>query len=210
VIAVRDNGSGIAPEHLGRIFEPFFTTKPVGKGTGLGLAMVYGFVKQSGGHVTLHSERGAGTTVKLYLPLAAPPVAREPESPGPALESGGDESILLVEDNDLVRHTARRHLLALGYRVTEAANAAQALDLLRAAARIDLLLTDIVMPEIQGPELARKAREMRPGLKVLFTSGFAGDAALEGGGLAARAPFLAKPYQRPELARKVRSALDGE
>jgi len=210
VIAVRDNGSGIGPEHLGRVFEPFFTTKPVGKGTGLGLAMVYGFVKQSGGHVTLHSERGAGTTVKLYLPLAAPPIAREPESPGPALESGGDESILLVEDNDLVRHTARRHLLALGYRVTEAANAAQALDLLRAAARIDLLLTDIVMPEIQGPELARKAREMRPGLKVLFTSGFAGDAALEGGGLAARAPFLAKPYQRPELARKVRSALDGE
>jgi len=151
VVTVRDNGAGIAPEHLGRVFEPFFTTKSVGKGTGLGLAMVYGFVTQSGGHVAIDSQRGEGTTVKLYLPRTAAPAAMEPDAVEETPEAGGRESILLVEDNDLVRMAARRYLRDLGYRVTEASNGQQALHLVRATPRIDLLLTDVVMPEMQGP-----------------------------------------------------------
>ncbi|HZZ92129.1 MAG TPA: PAS domain-containing protein [Usitatibacter sp.] len=209
LLTVRDTGAGIAPEHLGRVFEPFFTTKPLGKGTGLGLAMVYGFVKQSNGHVTIDSEPGNGTTVKLCIPrTAAATPASAPDARVDPGSGGGGESILLVEDDELVRMSARRHLSALGYRVLEAANGAQALALLNGGARVDLLFTDIVMPGMQGTELARTARSIRPGLKVLFTSGFAGDAGVEDERVALRASFLGKPYRRPDLAIRVRDALD--
>ncbi|HKB52412.1 MAG TPA: PAS domain S-box protein [Ramlibacter sp.] len=207
-ISVTDNGCGIRPEHMSRLFEPFFTTKEKGKGTGLGLPMVYGFIKQSGGHVHVRSEPAQGTTVTLYLPRATG------ESPpaGPALApaSRGREAILLVEDDFYVRTYARDQLRALGYRVTEAGSGAQALEMLRGPATLDLLLTDVVMPQMSGPELASLARGLRPGLKVLFTSGYTEDALSQHGRLLTGVRLLAKPYLRDELARRVREALSQE
>ena len=211
VVSVGDAGIGIPPEHLPHVFEPFFTTKPAGKGTGLGLAMVYGFVKQSGGHVTIDSRPGAGTTVTLYLPLTAPATVDEAAlGAAPIGEARGHESILLVEDNDLVRLAVRRHLVDLGYRVTEAADGARALAVLEQGASVDLLFTDIMMPGMQGTELLQRARALRPSLRALLTSGFAGDALAAAGSPGPRVAFLAKPYQRSEMAAKVRAALDAD
>ncbi|HSJ97983.1 MAG TPA: ATP-binding protein, partial [Myxococcota bacterium] len=209
VLEVTDTGSGIPSENLGRVFEPFFTTKPVGRGTGLGLAMVYGFLKQSGGHVELDSAPGRGTAVKLYLPRAG---GVEPgvEAGAPQAQAlGGAETILLVEDEEQVRLHAQRQLAALGYRVLAASNGREALELLREHSGIDLLFTDVVMPGgIDGRQLAEEARRMHPGLKVLFTSGYSEDVIVHHGRLDAGLQLLPKPYRSAELARKVRLALD--
>jgi len=209
-IEIADTGSGMPPELLERIFEPFFTTKAAGKGTGLGLSMVYGFIKQSGGHINAYSEVGRGTVFKLYLPLAEP-VAAEfvPESAVPrAAKPAGNEVILAVEDNPDIRATVVRHLRDLGYRVREADSADAALQILDAAEPIDLLFTDIIMPgELNGKELAAKARIKRSDLKVLFTSGFLGPSNGHGAQLEAGDVLLSKPYHKRDLAKAVEQVL---
>jgi len=210
MIAVTDSGSGMPPEVAARAFEPFFTTKPPGEGTGLGLSMVYGFARQSRGHVKIYSEPGHGTTVRLYLPRAADvsSTAAEPRpATAPAARRG--ERILVVEDNSEVREVAVAQLAALGYRVVEAENAEEALSILGRDDDIDLIFTDVVMPgPMNGDELARIARRQRPDLKVLLTSGFA-KGALHGGPQSDLANiFLPKPYRQVELAAKLRAILD--
>jgi PAS domain S-box-containing protein len=209
MLAVSDTGTGIAPEHLARVFEPFFTTKPAGKGTGLGLSMVYGFIKQSRGHVKIYSEPGQGTSVKLYLPVAS----RSDEGVGAetlpgALDLTGCECILLVEDDELVRRYAEQQLTSLGYVVLTAENGAKAMALVRSRSDIDLLLTDVVMPGgMNGQQLADEAQALRPGLRVLFCSGYADNALVHHGRMTRGMHLLSKPYGRRELARKVRMAL---
>ncbi|HMA14904.1 MAG TPA: PAS domain S-box protein, partial [Kiloniellaceae bacterium] len=210
MLAVTDNGSGIASEILDKVFEPFFTTKEPGHGTGLGLSMVYGFAKQSGGHVKIYSEQGHGTTVRLYLPRADAGRQRSDARPcAPAAVPAGDATVLVVEDSAEVRRVAVNHLLAFGYRVIEAGNGREALVRLAEDEDIDLLFTDVVMPGgLSGPELARQARALRPNLKILFTSGYA-EGAFDGGlpdGLAGN--LLSKPYRREELARKLREVIE--
>ena len=210
LLAVSDTGTGIPPEILGRVFEPFFTTKPVGKGTGLGLSMVFGFIKQSGGHIKIYSEVGKGTIVRLYLPRAR---AERPATTArpPTAEADvprGTETVLVVEDNPGVRLTVLRQLQDLGYRVLEADGADAALATLLGSEPVDLLFTDIVMPGgMNGRELAHQAEALRPGLKVLFTSGFMGTGLQDKLQLRPRDTFLGKPYRRAELARKLREAL---
>jgi signal transduction histidine kinase/ActR/RegA family two-component response regulator len=208
MVEVSDSGGGIPPEVMARIFEPFFTTKEPGKGTGLGLSMVFGFVKQSGGHINVYSEVGVGTTFRLYLPRdpADLPAAAEAQAAAPA--GGGDETILLVEDNEAVRRIVKRQLDSLGYRVAEASTAAEALERL-ADEDITLLFSDIVMPGgMSGIELAHAARARWPGLRVLLTSGFP-EARLSGTGYPVDGVrLLSKPYGRDQLARTLREALD--
>jgi len=209
LLSVTDTGTGMPPEVIAHAVEPFFTTKEQGKGTGLGLSMIYGFAKQSGGHLKIYSEVDHGTTVRLYLPRAveAGATAPDPMLSVPALP-GGRETILLVEDNDEVRAAAIRQLTDLGYRVRAAANGPAGLALLDADDAVDLLFTDIVMPErMTGYELAQAVRARRPQIKVLFATGFAEAPA------AAQQPqpgalVLRKPYRKQELAEKVRMALD--
>lgn len=208
VVTVRDTGAGIAPDILDRVFEPFFSTKPVGKGTGLGLSMVYGFVAQSGGHVQIRSEPGAGTTVRIHLPRAErdedAPVAAET---GPIV--GGSETILVAEDDDEVRATVVALLRDLGYRVVTARDGASALALVEEGTAIDLLFTDVVMPgRVRSTELARLVRERLPGVPVLFTSGYTEDSIVHDGRLDAGLDLLSKPYTREALARKLRQVLD--
>ena len=207
MLAVSDTGSGMAPEVLARAFEPFFSTKPEGKGTGLGLSMVYGFVKQSGGHARIYSEPGHGTTIKLYLPRTLDAVdALEPVDTRPV--AGGTETILVAEDDEGVRGTVVEMLSELGYRVLTARDAASALTVIESGAPIDLLFTDVVMPgTLRSPELARRAREHRPDLAVLFTSGYTENAIVHGGRLDAGVELLGKPYTQEALARKIRQVL---
>ncbi len=197
------------------MFEPFFTTKTAGEGTGLGLPMVHGFVKQSGGHIRIYSEEGHGTTVKVYLPRLSPadevsavPTAKPPDvAPVPRAEP--HETILLVEDNDGVRDYATRVLEELGYRVIGTADARAALELLAKKAHIDLLFTDVVLPgAVTGRVLADKAKVMRPALPVLFTTGYTRNAIVHQGRLDPDVHLLNKPYTQQELARKVRELLD--
>jgi CheY-like chemotaxis protein len=209
LLAVSDTGVGIAPEHIDQVFEPFFTTKPKGQGTGLGLAMVYGFVKQSHGHVAVYSEPGHGTTIKLYLPRASALVAgtRDAAPEGPPVV-GGAELVLVVEDDELVRRYAVSELRSLGYRVLDAASGAEALEVLRQEPGIDLLFTDVVMPGgMTGRELADAATAQHPSLRVLYTSGYTENAIVHHGRLDAGVKLLAKPYRRAELARAVREVL---
>ncbi|MGZ9046597.1 MAG: ATP-binding protein, partial [Telluria sp.] len=209
LLAVSDSGTGIAPELLARVFEPFFTTKQVGKGTGLGLAMVYGFVKQSKGHVAIYSEPDKGTTVKIYLPRLPGVEAQEPErsAPGP-LDTGSGQLVLLVEDDAPVRTYARGQLQDLGYRVLEAGSGPEALELLEQHHDIDLLFTDVVMPGgLSGRALADAAHALRPGLPVLYTSGYTENAIVHHGRLKPGVMLLSKPYRRAELAAKVSLAL---
>jgi len=209
MIAVSDTGSGIAPKNLDRVFDPFFTTKEVGKGTGLGLSMVYGLVKQSNGHIKIYSEQGHGTTVKLYLPQASGVDQGSGEMLSLSPLKGGDEAILVVEDDALVRRYVITQIHSLGYTTLEASNARQALELIDNGAAIDLLFTDVIMPgSINGRQLADEALRLRPGLKVLFTSGYTENAIVHHGRLDAGVLLLAKPYRRPELARMIRVALD--
>ncbi len=211
MVAVSDTGSGIPPEILAKVFDPFFTTKEVGKGTGLGLSMVYGFVKQSRGHIKLYSEPGHGTTVRMYIPRADR-AADELVEPSMALDDfRGTETILLVEDNELVRHNAEEQLLNLGYRVLVAGNGPEAIEVLRKEADIDLLFTDVVMPGgMTGRELALAAQELRPGLKVLYTSGYTENSIVHHGRLDKGVHLLNKPYRQIDLARKVRAVLKGD
>jgi PAS domain S-box-containing protein len=209
MIAVSDTGVGMTEEVRARAFDPFFTTKAVGRGSGLGLSMVFGFVKQSRGHVRLYSEPGQGTTVRLYLPRAA----AEPPAVASAVPEGlprGAEAVLLVEDDTQVREHAARLLESLGYRVLAAPDGPSALALLREGKAVDLLFTDVVMPGgMNGRELADAARALRPGLPVLFTSGYTENAIVHHGRLDRGVLLLAKPYRRGELAAKLRQALDG-
>ncbi|MBR0868952.1 PAS domain S-box protein [Bradyrhizobium tropiciagri] len=207
MIAVTDTGTGIPPEILDRVYEPFFTTKAEDKGTGLGLAMVYGFLKQSGGHVKIYSEVGAGTTVKLYFPRE---VASEDTLVGaPTREvQGGAETVLVVEDDDEVREVAVSMLTELGYRVVKARDAASALVVVDSGIPIDLIFTDVMMPgTLRSPDLARKAKERLPNIAVLFTSGYTQNAIVHGGRLDPGVELLAKPYTREALARKIRHVL---
>ena len=208
LLAVSDTGQGIAAEHLQRVVEPFFTTKAKGKGTGLGLSMVYGFVKQSTGHLAIYSEPGQGTSVKLYLPRA---VGEVPAAPAAARSDGivgGSETILLVEDDEAVRQVALAALRGFGYTVVEAHDGPSALTVLEHRSDIALLFTDVVMPGgMNGRALADAARRLRPGLRVLYTSGYTENAIVHHGRLDAGALLLGKPYRRSELDRAVRAAL---
>ena len=207
MLAVSDTGSGIPKDILEHVFEPFFTTKAEGKGSGLGLSMVYGFVKQSGGHVKIYSELGEGTTLRIYLPrvhdnedVAAPAEIVD--------EEGGSETILVVEDDDEVRLTVTDMLRDMGYKVLTARDAASAIPILESGVKIDLLFTDVVMPgPVRSPELARKARERIPDIGVLFTSGYTENAIVHGGRLDPGVNLLTKPYTRQMLATRIRDAL---
>jgi signal transduction histidine kinase len=208
MIAVSDTGSGMAPTVRERAFEPFFTTKEVGRGTGLGLSMVYGFVKQSDGHIQIDSQEGHGTTVKIYLPRGGGAAAAEsePETAPP----GRSESILVVEDDALVRSYVVTQLESLGYRTVAAANAAEGLQA-AAAGAFDLLFTDIIMPgDRNGLQLAKEVRRLQPGIRVLFTSGYAESVLVDHGDLDPGALLLNKPYRKLDLARSIRAALDAD
>jgi len=197
----------MTPEIMAQVFEPFFTTKPEGRGTGLGLSMVYGFVKQSDGHIMIYSEPGQGTTIRIYLPRVRDPeeVAIEVD-PGPV--TGGTETVLVVEDDEEVRATVVELLNDLGYRVLKARDAQSALAIVDSGAAIDLLFTDVVMPgPVRSPELARLARVRLPDVAVLFTSGYTENAIVHGGRLDHGTELLSKPYTRETLARKVRHVL---
>jgi len=211
VVSVSDTGSGMSKATLSRVFEPFFTTKELGRGTGLGLSMVYGFVKQSGGHVTIYSEEGQGTTVKLYFPRHY----AEDESLGGDNDdedtyptAGEDEVVLVVEDNPDVRSFSVSSLGELGYRVLQASDAEAALTILKSEQRIDLLFTDVVLPGRTGRILADEAAAIRPILKVLFTTGYSRNAIVHHGRLDAGVRLLQKPFTFGQLATRVREVLD--
>jgi len=209
MIAVTDDGAGMTAEVVAHAFEPFYTTKEVGKGSGLGLSMVYGFAKQSNGHVSIYSEAGLGTTVRIYLPLVAAN-ARTSSDQTPADEvsvPNGHETILVAEDDPFVRSSVIQRVESLGYKVIAAANGSDALLKLRANTKIDMLFTDIIMPGgISGWKLADLAREIRPGLPVVFSSGYPLEALVEKG-RAEQSIILIKPYRKAELARRLREAL---
>lgn len=211
VLSVSDTGEGIAPDLLSRVFDPFFTTKEIGKGSGLGLSMVYGFVKQSQGWVRIDSELGEGSCVELYFPRvqAAELSDSDPVASVKVLPAGR-ETILVVEDDTAVRSLATRMLGKLGYRVLEADGGPPALEILNSDEPIDLLFTDVVMPGMGGPELAEEARKCRPGLRVLFTTGFTDSAVFRAGVLDNTVNVLNKPYSRTTLAAAARGALDEE
>jgi PAS domain S-box-containing protein len=209
-VTVMDTGAGMDAETLARAFDPFFTTKDVGKGTGLGLSQVYGFCRQSGGHVQIESEPGRGTAIRMFLPRQAAPSSGLAERNRAELDRpGGRESILLVEDDDGVRAYAMEALRELGYRVAEASGGKAALSVLDSAPNLDLLLTDIVMPgEYNGRELAEEALRRRPDLRVLFMTGYSRDVIMRQGRLDPGVHLLAKPFSLEDLAAKVRSRLD--
>src|ERR1700749_3150874 len=207
MIAVTDTGTGIPPDILERVYEPFFTTKAEDEGTGLGLAMVYGFLKQSGGHVKIYSEVGAGTTVKLYLPREIASEDTLVAAPSGEIK-GGEETVLVVEDDEEVREVAVSMLTELGYRVVKARDAASALVVVDSGIPIDLIFTDVMMPgTLRSPDLARKAKERLPNIAVLFTAGYTQNAIVHGGRLGPRGGLLVKPYTREALARKIRHVL---
>jgi CheY-like chemotaxis protein len=209
-LSVSDNGTGIEPDKLSKLFEPFFTTKEVGKGTGLGLATVYGIVKQHQGWIEVESELGKGSVFKVYLPTSAKPLVSRNGKNAPQNVRGGNETVLLVEDEAGVLSLARGILKSYGYDVLEARTGVEALRLwAQHDTRIDLLLTDIVMPEgMSGLDLARKLRQEKHDLRVLYSSGYSIEVAGQDFGLTEGMAFLKKPYQPTALALKVRECLD--
>ena len=210
MLSVSDTGVGMAPEVKERIFEPFFTKKGPGEGTGLGLATVYGIVKQGRGHIWVYSELGRGTTFKIYLPRVEGPVdvRKEPRPRGEI--PSGSETVLVVEDDDLVRDLAVRILEGRGYKVLEAAGAEEALRVWETYGEpVHLVLTDVVMPRMSGKELVEMLRKGRPGLKALYMSGYTDNAVLRHGILEEGIEFIQKPFSVDGLARKVREVLDG-
>lgn len=212
MVSISDTGTGMPPEVVARAFEPFFTTKPSGKGSGLGLSMVYGFVKQSGGHAKIYTELGEGTTIRLYFPRIGSAAGGQPvDEPLAPVPEGGLERILVVEDDALVREHVVHLLQELGYRVSVAESGAQALEQLAVTPDIDLLFTDVVMPGgMSGRQLADEAVHRYPGLKVLYTSGYTENAIVHQGRLDNGVHLLSKPYRRQQLAFKVRKVLDGD
>jgi signal transduction histidine kinase/ActR/RegA family two-component response regulator len=210
MIAITDTGAGMNAEVASRVFDPFFTTKPVGKGTGLGLSQVYGFVKQSSGHIKIYSEPGAGTAVKIYLPRllgdAKGLLARTASEP---MQTGDrSEIIIVVEDDPLMRRLTTETLHELGYTVFDSENATGALEILDRVADVKLLFTDVVMPDINGKKLADEALRRRPDLKVLFTTGYTANAVVHGGVLDPGVHLIVKPFTIDQLAAKVRAVLD--
>jgi len=204
-IDVIDDGAGMPQAVLDHIFEPFFTTKDVGKGSGLGLSQVYGFMHQTGGQIAVQSAPGEGTRFSLFLPATEAPLARRAAAPSGEVQ-GGSESILVVEDDPAVLAVNTQMLEGLGYNILTAANGAEALKKLRGKKPIDLLFTDVVMPGgMNGGELAEMAQDIRPGLKILLTSGYVGDHAAV---VRTELPLINKPYEKPQLAAKLRSLLD--
>jgi signal transduction histidine kinase/CheY-like chemotaxis protein len=208
MIAVTDNGTGIPASIRDKVFEPFFTTKGIGKGTGLGLSMVYGFVKQSGGHIRIDSEEGRGSSIKIFLPQS-PAQAERSSDLQPAAHLGGRETILVVEDDALVRKYVTAQLESLGYRTLEAANGPDALVIVDSGIGFELLFTDVIMPgSMNGRALAEEAVKRRPALKVLFTSGHTENAILSNGCLPSGVLLLPKPYRKAALASMVRQAVN--
>ncbi|THD82116.1 MAG: response regulator [Phenylobacterium sp.] len=213
MISVSDTGTGMPAEVVERAFDPFYTTKGVGRGTGLGLSQVHGFVKQSGGHVKIYSEAGVGTSVKIYLLRYFGADATGDHGPDPvaaAPRSNGEEIVLVVEDDTRVRHLSVDALRELGYTVVQAADASQALAVLTMQPQIDLLFTDVVMPDMNGRLLADRARETRPDLKVLYTTGYTRNAIVHNGVLDPDVALLSKPFTIEQLAVKVRQVIDGQ
>jgi len=210
LIAVTDTGTGMPPEVLEKAFDPFFTTKEVGKGTGLGLSQVYGFVKQSGGHIKVYSEMGQGTTIKIYLPryLGTGTTQLNEENSGGPLTADCQEVILVVDDEAIVRQFSVDALTDLGYQVIEAGSAAAALSILQHRQDVDLLFTDIIMPEMNGRRLADAARALRPNLPVIFTTGYTRNAVVHNGVVDAGVHLIGKPFTLEQLASKVREVLD--
>ena len=209
MIEVNDNGEGMSPEVLKQAFEPFFTTKEPGKGSGLGLSMVFGFMKQSGGHINVYSEQGVGTTFRVYLPRdrrTFDAEVRPAEATG--VPRGSGETVLVVEDNASIAQLVAMQLSSLGYQVRQAPNAGAALDILKAGERIDLVFADVIMPgQLDGYDLAEEVYATWPDIKVVLTSGFPGSN--HGGRSLGNTPLLTKPYHRDALARTVRDVLDG-
>jgi CheY-like chemotaxis protein len=208
-LSVSDTGKGMPPEVLARVFEPFFTTKETGKGTGLGLSVVYGFARQSGGHVTIYSEVGRGTTVNLYLARARADTAEHPlRGQQSYSEATAGETILVVEDQPQVREVTLKRLKQLGYDVIEADGPASAIKILELNGRIDLVFSDVVMPGgMSGFDLAQWLTEKKPGIGILLTSGFADDVVRTGWPVASTHKILRKPYSRDELARAIRESI---
>jgi len=207
LLSVTDSGTGMPPDIQSHIFEPFFTTKERGKGTGLGLATVYGIVKESHGHIAVESAPGRGTTFKIYFPAVGLPKEAPAVAPSVAMGPGGSETILLVEDEAALREITSEYLQSRGYRVLTAGSGMHALEICRSHQEpIDLLLTDIVMPGIRGPELVKAALNMRPGLRVIYVSGYA-DRGLESGDMERNVVFLHKPYSLVDLGQKIRSTV---
>ena len=212
MIAVSDSGSGMTPAVMARAFDPFFTTKEAGKGSGLGLSQVYGFVKTAGGYAKIYSELGIGTTVKLYLPQSSnrPALLESGEGPASLQSSTGRGTILVVEDDEDVLAVTAESLIDLGYQVVTAVDAARALEILSGDQPIDLLFSDVIIPGgTNGAQLAVRARRVRPELKVLLTSGYTAAALSLEHGLPDNLNVVGKPYQRDELAMKLRLAITG-
>jgi CheY-like chemotaxis protein len=209
-IAVSDSGTGMSPEVLNHVFDPFFTTKEVGKGSGLGLSMVYGFVKQSSGHIKIYSEVDQGTSIRIYLPrVDGDSAAATIENEVAIKDTRGSETILVTEDAESVRDYVTQQLESLGYTVIEASDAEEALSILEGRNDIDLLFTDVVLPGgINGRQLAEIALNKYPALKVLYTTGYTENAVVHHGKLDAGVELLSKPYRREDLARHVRIVLD--
>ena len=211
MLAISDNGMGMDQETITHLFEPFFTTKAPGKGTGLGLATAYGIVRQSGGAISVYSEPGHGTTIRIYLPTADSKAAPETAEKRPVTALRGSETILVLEDEARVRKLVCEVLTGRGYKVLEAVRGEQAVRLAAEhAGQIDLLLTDVVMPEMSGPQVLEQIRVKHPMLKVLFMSGYTDEAMVHHGILDSGAPFLQKPFLPETLARKVREALTSQ
>jgi CheY-like chemotaxis protein len=209
ILSISDNGEGMDDYVKSHIFEPFYTTKETGKGTGLGLATTHGIVSQSEGHIAVYSEVGRGTTLRIYLPLVEAPGQEQVPATAPSEAPTGTETILLIEDEEGVRRFSRRVLEAAGYQVLTAALGEDALELARShTGPIHLLVTDVVMPRMSGPQAAEALQEKNPNLKVLFMSGYTDDAVIRYGVLRAQTPYLAKPFTPAALARKVREILD--